>query len=636
MNHEKWIYHPIVGHDVNIALIYPNTYYLGMSSLGFHSIYYELGQRTDTCVRRQFIDVEGKRVRGQEGKRVKGQGGNERVGQPPYDLRAFDILAFSLSFEADYCNVLKLLKWANIPPYANARSHPENRDQRGEEFPLVIAGGISVTYNPEPLADFVDVFVIGEAENNIHPMIDVYRAWRSRRDAQRKPSRSSRHAQKEHCPPVLCPDARDGFAEMASRGKKRELLQQLAQLDGMYVPSLYEVEYQSDDTIHSIQIRNPKSEIRNPKPPRVIAGTIPHLDTVRTSSTILTEHTAFADTYLIEIARGCGRHCRFCIADYARRPPRYRSLESIQELASEAVGYTNRVGLVGAAVSDHPQIDEIAQQLVTSGFRISCASLRIDTVRPPLLDALAESEQHTITLAPEVATERLQKVINKTIAYEQLYHVVEEALKRDIFNIRLYFMIGVPSETQADVEAIIDVLRTLRTIRLPYARKRRRMGVLKCTISPFIPKPHTPFQWCPMEDVKTIRSKLAFLKRHLNQLGGVKMSSASARLAHIEGLISRGDRRLGRVIHDVALDGLPWNKALRKHGLDSHFYTQRTIALDEILPWSHIDLGVNTQYLQSEYIQSEKGSVTSPCQRRIISGNNISVMDSCKRCGACR
>ena len=394
------------------------------------------------------------------------------------------------------------------------------------------------------------------------------------------------------------------------------------------------MEYQSDDTIHSIQIRNPKSEIRNPKPPRVIAGTIPHLDTVRTSSTILTEHTAFADTYLIEIARGCGRHCRFCIADYARRPPRYRSLESIQELASEAVGYTNRIGLVGAAVSDHPQIDEIAQQLVTSGFRISCASLRIDTVRPPLLDALAESEQHTITLAPEVATERLQKVINKTIAYEQLYHVVEEALKRDIFNIRLYFMIGVPSETQADVEAIIDVLRTLRAIRLPYARKRRRMGVLKCSISPFIPKPHTPFQWCPMEDVKTIRSKLAFLKRHLNQLGGVKMSSASARLAHIEGLISRGDRRLGRVIHDVALDGLPWNKALRKHGLDSHFYTQRTIALDEILPWSHIDLGVNTQYLQSEYIQSKKASVTSPCQRRII-GDDISAVDSCKRCGAC-
>jgi radical SAM superfamily enzyme YgiQ (UPF0313 family) len=592
--------------DIKFALIYPNSYYLGMSNLGFQSIYYELNQRPDTYCDRVFLNSTAPEG-GRQKARAQAHGGSKEEvftsaicfdhnsHSPRYsssflnsrgsikgvtgslftqhDLREFDILGFSISFENDYFNIPKILNLAKIPPKASLRA---------ENYPLVIAGGISISYNPEPLAHFVDAFVIGEAEITIHNLLSAYIAWKE------------------------------------SHLSKQALLKNLAQLYGIYVPSFYDIEYNSDGTVK--RIRN-----KDGAPAKIKASVIENIDDIETSSKILTGNTEFANTYLIEIARGCGRQCRFCVSDYARRPPRYRSLQNTIQLAKQAQGYTNRIGLLGTAVSDHPQIDEIAQNLVKLKFRISCASLRVETVRPPLLDALAESGQNTITIAPEVATERLQKVINKPIEIAQLHYVFEEALKRNISNIKLYFMIGVPSETEADIEAIVEMVSTLRTIMLPYAKKRGRIGKLTCVISPFVPKPHTPFQWVQMENAKTISRKLNFLKRHLNLLGSVQMSSTSARLANMEGVLARGDRRLGPVIYDVAINRLPWNKALRKHGVDANFYAQRERSFDEILPWSHIDLGVNEEYLQSEYKKSRGEILTSPCQTSV-----------CKRCGACR
>ncbi|MBM3240280.1 radical SAM protein [Candidatus Poribacteria bacterium] len=568
--------------DIKFALIYPNLYYLGMSNLGFQSIYYELNRRSDTYCDRLFLNDSAQL---NEKSFIANFAHNSSVThhssllssfETQRDLKEFDILGFSISFENDYFNIPKILNLAKIPPKASLRA---------ENYPLVIAGGISISYNPEPLADFVDAFVIGEAEINIHNLLSTYKVWTE-----------------NHLP-------------------KQALLKELAQLDGIYVPSFYDIEYNSDGTVKYIRTKGQGGK-KDEAPAKIKASVIENIDDIETSSKILTGNTEFANTYLIEIARGCGRQCRFCVADYARRPPRYRSLQNTIQLAKQAQGHTNRIGLLGAAVSDHPQIDEIAQNLVKLKFRLSCSSLRVETVRPPLLDALAESGQNTITIAPEVATERLQKVINKPVEISQLHYVFEEALKRNISNIKLYFMIGVPSETQTDIEAIVEMVSGLRSIMLPYAKKHKRMGKLACAISPFVPKPHTPFQWSQMEDAK---EKLNFLKHHLNQLGSVQMSSTSARLANMEGVLARGDRRLGPVIYDVAINGLTWNKALRKHGIDGNFYTQRERMFNEVLPWSHIDLGVNEEYLQSEYAKSRKAILTSPCQ--------IGV---CKKCGACR
>jgi len=557
-----------------------------MSNLGFQSIYGELNRRSDTYCVRVFLN---------DSAQLKQESLTDLSFFPfenQYDLsfrskaglREFDILGFSISFENDYFNIPKILNHVKIPPKASQRY------EGNESYPLVIAGGISISYNPEPLADFVDAFVIGEAEINIHNLLSAYNTWKE-----------------NHLP-------------------KEALLRNLTQLDGIYVPRFYDIEYNSNGTVKHIRSKDGA-------PSKIKAGVISNINCIETSSKILTDNTEFANTYLIEIARGCGRQCRFCVADYTRRPPRYRSLENTIQLAKQAQGHTNRIGLLGAAVSDHPQIDEIAQNLVNppfskggeGGFRISCASLRIETVRPPLLDALAESGQNTITIAPEVATKRLKKVINKPIELTQLHYVFEESLKRNINNIKLYFMIGVPSETAEDIEAIVEMVSALRSIMLSYAKKRGRMGKLICAISPFVPKPHTPFQWSQMEDAKLLSQKLNFLKRQLNQLGSVQMSSASARLAKMEGILAKGDRRLGPVIHDVAINGLSWKKALRKHGIDANFYTQRERTFDEILPWSHIDLGVNSEYLQSEYTKSRGEILTSPCQTSV-----------CKRCGACR
>ena len=547
------------------ALVYPSTYELGMSSLGVQVIYAILNSRTDTACERVFVPES------QHLRQLVKQKSPLFSFETQTALNKFDIVGFSVSFESDYVNIPRTLELANIPPLA---------EDRTEWDPLIIAGGINIAYNPEPIADFVDVFVVGEAELVVHQLMAHFDEWRQR------------------------------------RAPKRELLEVLATVPGLYVPSFYEVTYQDDGTIDAV---SPKSGVS----PQIRAGAVPKLDDVETCTHIHTPHTEFSNAHLIEIVRGCGRQCRFCVADYARRWPRHRSVESTLALAERARGITDRIGLVGASISDHPHIDEIASGLVARGFRISCASLRAETVRAPLLDALADSEQGTITIAPEVATEELQKVVNKAIPRERLYHVFEEALKRDILNLRLYFLIGVPQETPADVEAIVEMAKEMRTILLPHAKRTGRMARISFTISPMVPKPHTPFQWVAMEPPKTIARKLDFLKREINALGSIKVGSASARLAHQEAVFARGDRRLGKVILELAR-GTSWNQAFRQYGLLPHFYATRERPLHEVNPWDHLDLNVKPQFLQLEFHKQEKGFMTSACDTTV-----------CKKCGAC-
>jgi radical SAM superfamily enzyme YgiQ (UPF0313 family) len=547
------------------ALIYPSTYYLGMSSLGLQVIYYLLNQREDTSCERAFLPEP----------QILCKLDHSRTTLFSFEtqtpLNQFNLLGFSVSFESDYVNIPTTLEMAKLEPIAA---------DRADSDPLVIAGGINISYNPEPIADFIDVFVVGEAEMTIQHLMDIFGEWK------------------------------------VSGASKAELLRELATVPGLYVPRFYEVDYNDEGGIEEMRANAPA-------PASVRSVAIPRLDSAETCTKIFTPETEFSNAHLIEIVRGCGRQCRFCVADYARRWPRHRSVESTLQLAEQARGITGRIGLVGASISDHPQIDEIATGLVDRGFRISCASLRAETVRTPLLDALADSEQGTITIAPEVATENLQKVVNKAIPRERLYHVLEQAIKRDILNLRLYFLIGVPYETSTDVEAIVDMAKDMRSILLPYAKKSGRMARISFTISPMVPKPHTPFQWVAIEDPKTISRKLAFLRKEIGRIGGMKVSSASARLAYQEAVFARGDRRLGRVILDLAR-GASWKAAFRKHGLDPDFYALRPRSLGEFNPWDYLDLNVKPEFLRLEHNKHEKRFMTSPCDTAV-----------CKKCGAC-
>ncbi len=547
------------------ALVYPSTYQLGMSSLGIQVIHATLNKRNDTSCERVFIP-EPKYVA--ELIKKKTPLFSMETQSP---LNAFDMIGFSISFESDYINVPRALTLGNIPPIA---------EDRTEWDPFVIAGGINISYNPEPLADFIDIFVVGEAEHTIHQLMDDFQEWR------------------------------------LSKSSKQEFLREIGAKIGFYVPSFYDVTYQEEGKVKQVL---PKQGI----PANITASAVPQLDSVPTCTHIHTPNTEFSNAHLIEIVRGCGRQCRFCVADYARRWPRHRSVENTLALAEKARGITDRIGLVGASISDHPQINQIASGLVDRGFRISCASLRAETVEAPLLDALADSEQGTITIAPEVATENLQKVVNKAIPRERLYYVFEEALKRNILNLRLYFLIGVPYETPSDVTAIAEMAKEMRTILLPHAKRTGKIGRISFTISPMVPKPHTPFQWVAMEPPKTIAKKLDYLKREINSLGSIKVSSASARMAHQEAVMARGDRRLGKVILDLSR-GAAWNNAFRSHGLSPDFYALRQREFNEINPWDHLDLNVKPQFLQLEFNKHEKGFMTSACDTAV-----------CKKCGAC-
>ena len=547
------------------ALVYPSTYQLGMSSLGIQVIHATLNKRNDTSCERVFMP-ESKYVA--ELIKKKTPLFSMETQKP---LNAFDMIGFSISFESDYINVPRALTLGNIPPIA---------EERTEWDPIVIAGGINISYNPEPLADFIDIFVVGEAEHTIHELMDEFQEWR------------------------------------LTKSTKQEFLRKIGSKTGFYVPSFYDVTYQEEGKVKQVL---PKQGI----PAKITASAVPKLDSVETCTHIHTPNTEFSNAHLIEIVRGCGRQCRFCVADYARRWPRHRSVENTLALAEKARGITDRIGLVGASISDHPQINQIASGLVDRGFRISCASLRAETVEAPLLDALADSEQGTITIAPEVATENLQKVVNKAIPRERLYYVFEEALKRNILNLRLYFLIGVPYETPSDVTAIADMAKEMRTILLPHAKRTGKIGRISFTISPMVPKPHTPFQWVPMEPPKTIAKKLDYLKREINSLGSIKVSSASARMAHQEAVMARGDRRLGKVILDLSR-GATWNNAFRSHGLSPDFYALRQRDFNEINPWDHLDLNVKPQFLQLEFNKHEKGFMTSECDTAV-----------CKKCGAC-
>jgi radical SAM family uncharacterized protein len=550
--------------EVSFALIYPNTYNLAMSNLGFMSIYYQINIRRDTLCHRGFLPFKGD------------EKAFYKTNTPLFSLESqvplkdYDIIGFSVSFELDYINILKILEISHIPL---------EKEKRDERFPLIIAGGPCATFNPEPLTPYIDIFVIGEGEEVIHEVIERYKSLRSY--------------------------------------GKQAVLQGMSSIPGVYVPSMYGVEYHDDGRIKNIQ---PKGNA----PAKVKKRWIKDLSGIQTSSVIISPLSEFKDMYLIEISRGCWRNCRYCMAGYCYKIPRIRELRDIINNAKKAKDLGLRVGLVGAAVSDYPYIDELIRELIKQGIKFSVSSLRADSVTPSLVRGLAFSGHKTITIAPEAASERLRKVINKGIGEEDIFRAVYLAATNNIPNIKLYFIIGLPTEDLEDINQIIiltkRIIDYLNSINAVYE-------TIILSINPFIPKPFTPFQWFGMDRQDSLNYKMNIIKEGLTRYKKVKLILESPKWSIIQGLLSRGDRKLGRVllkVHQYGGNLSAWRKALRELEVDFDFYLYRKRDFTEILPWSHINLGIDENYLKREAIKAIKEHGTLPCS-----------LEKCSKCNIC-
>ena len=545
-----------------VAIVYPNTYFVGMSNLGLHIIYEEINLRNDSVCERIFLP-EKKELEAYDKTKIPLM--SVETQRP---MHQFDVVAFDVTFEMDYFHIPLMLRHGRVPIMGKDRT---------EFDPIVIAGGPCATFNPEPFADFIDAFIIGEGEGIVSRVLDIIR---------------------------------DGKMEGLDR---HAILRQLANISGVYVPSLYVPIYSEDGEFKGYDIVEgaPKTIKR-------------HFEMLTSGgeTVVATNYTEFGAMYIIEVARGCGRHCRFCMAGYCFRVPRVRPLDILKEGVDRAEKLGKKVGLMGAAISDYPEVDELVTYIRSKDMRYSCASLRADSLTQAVVDGLADSGQKTITIAPETGSERLRRVINKGISEEHLKNAATLSAKSGIQHMRLYIMIGLPTETDEDIEAIVGLAERTQAHMAEVGCK----GRLTLSINPFIPKPFTPFQWMAMDNQKTVEKKLQYIKKALQKNRRIEVLVESPKEAYIQGVLARGDRRLGAVLAACAADrgSKSFKAEMKAAGLDMDEMNYRERSFDEFLPWSHLDMGMDDGYLEMEWKRSVDEAYTPPC------------VQGCKRCGVCK
>ncbi|MGA9350213.1 MAG: TIGR03960 family B12-binding radical SAM protein [Anaerolineae bacterium] len=574
--------------DVKVALAYPDIYEVGMSNLGLMVLYDILNREEGVLAERVYapwIDME-------EAMR--------RAGIPLYSLESrrslgeFDIIGFSLQYELNYTNVLNMLDLAGLSPLAA---------ERGDADPLIIGGG-SCTYNAEPLADFFDLFAIGEGEEVLLELVRAYRRLR--------------------------------IADCGLRIAKADFLREAAKIEGIYVPSLYDVRYHDDGTVAAVEPLVPEAKVRVRKR---IVGTLPPAPTRLVVPYVGVIH----DRGMIEIQRGCTQGCRFCQAGFIYRPLRERPLEEVLETVGDIVQETGyeEVALVSLSSSDHSQIEPLVRQLTTHyqhpPLAVSLPSLRIDSFSVELAEMFQGQRKTGLTFAPEAGSQRLRAVINKNVTEEDLLRTAEAAYSSGWRRIKLYFMVGLPTETLEDVAAIVDLVKKARAIGRRHQGKKAQVNV---SLGTFVPKAFTPFQWLPLAAEGSLEEKQELLRRGL-RMPGISFSWQDPRTTLLEAALSRGDRRLGRVIHrawqlgakfdawDELFDEGLWWRAFTEAGLDPNFYARRERSLDEVLPWDHIDVGVKKEFLVGEYQRSLCAEVSPDCRQHCL---NCGILDAFHCC----
>lgn len=573
--------------DVRFCMCFPDVYEIGMSHLGIQILYDMFNRREDTYCERVYspwVDLD-------KIMREKNIPLFALETQDP--IKDFDFLGITLQYEMCYTNILQVLELSQIPLYAKDRT---------EEHPFVIGGG-PCSYNPEPIADFFDFFYIGEGETVYDELIDTYKLVKKQ------------------------------------GGTRKDYLEKIAHIDGVYVPSFYDVEYKTDNTVLSFKKNNENAKDAIRKQVEMQLS-----DTFYPKKPIVPFLKVTQDRVVLEIQRGCIRGCRFCQAGMVYRPIRERDVEFLKDYACQMLKATGHeeISLSSLSSSDYSALQELVYFLIEEftgkGVNISLPSLRIDAFALDVMSKVQDVKKSSLTFAPEAGTQRLRDVINKGLTEENILKGAMDAFQSGWNRVKLYFMLGLPTETEEDVEGIAvlsdQIAREYYTI--PKDKRNGKVGITAST-SFFVPKPFTPFQWSRMNTIEEYLGKQKFLRSKINeQLNrkSIKYNWHEAELSILEGVLARGDRKIGKVIYDAYKAGCmydswsehfdyeKWVQAFEDNKIDMSFYTSREREIDEILPWDYIDVGVTKDFLWREYKRGVDEKVTPNCRK------------ACANCGA--